>query len=574
MSPETESSSTALTTNIFTNAGYSFSGWNTLANGTGTPYANGATYSFSSSVTLYAQWIALPDVTVTFNANGGTGSMVVETGNVAASLTTNAFARTGYTFAGWSTTANGSLAYANGATYPFTASATLYALWAQDFTVTFNANGGTGSMSGETESSPTALITNAFTNSGFTFSGWNTVANGSGTSYANNATYPFTASVTLYAQWAAIFTVTFNANGGTGSMANEADSSATALALNAFTRTGYNFSGWNTSSNGSGTAYSNGATYPFTASATLYAQWTAAPSYTVTFNSNGQSGSMSPETENSPTALTSNTFTPTFGYVFSGWNTAANGSGVTYANGATYSFSASITLYAQWLAIQASSNWTGYVDTGGTFSAVSGNWVVPTVTCTETAYSSEWVGIDGGALGDDTVEQDGTEADCGGTTGTTPVYNAWYEMYGDDSVNGGDEVKLSTGSYPVAPGNAMSGSVSYGSGTWTLAITDATAGWSYSIPIAAPSPPPSELTAEWIMETPEVCDPSCGLQPLPDFGSTTFTNASVTSNGTVGTISANSFSASATVNGSDVLMIPGQLNDNGTSFVITWDASS
>jgi uncharacterized repeat protein (TIGR02543 family) len=573
MPAETESSSTALTSNGFANAGYSFSGWNTLANGTGTPYANGAAYSFSASITLYAQWTALADVTVTFNANGGTGSMAAETENVATALTSNAFARTGYTFAGWSTTANGSLAYANDATYPFTASVTLYALWAQDFTVTFNANGGSGSMSGETESSSTALTPNAFTNSGYTFSGWNTAANGSGTSYANDATYPFTASVTLYAQWAAIFTVTFNANGGTGSMVNEADSSPTALSLNAFTRTGYNFSGWNTSSNGSGTAYSNGATFAFTSSATLYAQWTVAPSYTVTFNSNGQSGSMSPETENSPTALTSNTFTPTYGYVFSGWNTVANGSGVTYANGATYSFSAPVALYAQWLAIEASNNWTGYVDTGGTFSAVSGNWVVPTVTCTETTYASQWVGIDGWN-GSDTVEQDGTETDCGGTNGTTPEYDAWYEMYGDDSVNGGYEVELPTSSYPVAPGNAMRGSVSYASGTWTLAIADTTAGWSYSIPIATPSPPPAQSSAEWIMETPGICSTSCTLEPLSDFGSTTFTNASVTSNGTVGTISGNPFLASATVNGSDVLMIPGQLNDNGTSFVITWDASS
>jgi uncharacterized repeat protein (TIGR02543 family) len=484
--------------NDFTNAGYSFSGWNTLANGTGTPYTNGATYSFGSSITLYAQWTALADVTVTFNANGGTGSMAAETENVATALTSNTFARSGYTFAGWSTTANVSLAYANGATYPFTASVTLYALWAEDYTVTFNANGGTGSMSAETESSPTALTSNAFTNVGNTFTGWNTAANGSGTPYANDATYAFTASVTLYAQW------------------------------------------------------------------------TAVVNYTATFNANGGTGSMSAESESSPTALTSNTFTPpAFGYVFSGWNTAANGSGVTYANGATYSFSASITLYAQWLAIQASDNWTGYVDTGGTFSAVSGNWVVPAVTCTETAYSSEWVGIDGS--GDSTVEQDGTSADC---DGTTPAYDAWYEMFGDPSVNSGYEVELSPTSYPVAPGNVMTGSVSYASGIWTLAIADATAGWSYSIPIATPSPPPSQSSAEWIMETPGICSTTCTLEPLSDFGSTTFSNASVTSNGTVGTISANSFSASATVNGSDLLMIPGQLNDNGTSFVITWDASS
>jgi len=56
---------------------------------------------------------------------------------------------------------------------------------------------------------------------------------------------------------------------------------------------------------------------------------------------------MSPQTANVPTALTLNTFTRT-GYTFSGWNTAANGTGTAYADGATYSFNADITLYAQW----------------------------------------------------------------------------------------------------------------------------------------------------------------------------------------------------------------------------------
>jgi uncharacterized repeat protein (TIGR02543 family) len=69
-------------------------------------------------------------------------------------------------------------------------------------TVTFNANGGAGSMSPETASSPTALTTNTFTRAGYAFTGWNTAANGSGTAYADGASYPFTASATLYAQWA------------------------------------------------------------------------------------------------------------------------------------------------------------------------------------------------------------------------------------------------------------------------------------------------------------------------------------------------------------------------------------
>ena len=69
------------------------------------------------------------------------------------------------------------------------------------YAVTFSANGGSGTMSAKTESVPTALTRNAFTRSSYTFTGWNTAASGSGTAYADRATYPFNAYITLYAQW-------------------------------------------------------------------------------------------------------------------------------------------------------------------------------------------------------------------------------------------------------------------------------------------------------------------------------------------------------------------------------------
>ena len=74
---------------------------------------------------------------------------------------------------------------------------------APSYTVTFEANGGTGTMAAETDNTPTALTTNTFTRAGYTFSGWNTVALGGGTAYADGASYPFTANATLYAQWTA-----------------------------------------------------------------------------------------------------------------------------------------------------------------------------------------------------------------------------------------------------------------------------------------------------------------------------------------------------------------------------------
>ena len=79
-------------------------------------------------------------------------------------------------------------------------------------------------------------------------------------------------------------TVTFNSNGGTGTMSTQTANVPTALTANTFTRTGYTFSGWNTAAGGGGTAYANGATYSFAADITLYAQWTALANHTVTFN--------------------------------------------------------------------------------------------------------------------------------------------------------------------------------------------------------------------------------------------------------------------------------------------------
>ena len=144
------------------------------------------------------------------------------------------------------------------------------------YQVVFNANGGTGTMANEVASAPTALTSNAFTYAGFVFTGWNTIAGGSGTAYANAATYPFTTSATLYAQWApANPIVTFNANGGSGTMSPQSEPYGTVADLtpNAFTLTGYNFVGWNTAADGTGTAYANQQSFTFVANVTLYAQF-------------------------------------------------------------------------------------------------------------------------------------------------------------------------------------------------------------------------------------------------------------------------------------------------------------
>ncbi len=227
-------------------------------------------------------------------------------------------------------------------------------------TVTFDGNTSDGgSTAVQTTNIAAALTSNGFTKSGYTFNGWNTVAGGGGVSYPNSGTYSFTSDLILYAQWTLIppvvHTVTFVGNGfDGGTTAPQTTSTSTALTLNGFTRVGYTFAGWNTVPTGiAGTAYSDGTSYNFAADLTLYAQWIVIPPalHTVTFLGNGfDAGATAPETNSVAAVLTSNGFTRT-GYTFAGWNTAINGSGATYADGATYGFTSDLSLFAHWVAI-------------------------------------------------------------------------------------------------------------------------------------------------------------------------------------------------------------------------------
>jgi uncharacterized repeat protein (TIGR02543 family) len=594
MTAQSENSMTALSANSFAYAGYIFSGWNTQANGSGTSYGDGSSYSFSAALALYAQWTAVSVVantyTVSFNANGGAGSMSPESSNTGASLSANAFGRSGYTFSGWNTQANGSgTGYADRASYGFGANVTLYAQWAVDvFTVTFNANGGTGSMAGESSSSTRALSVDTFSDSGFTFSGWNTQANGGGTAYAGGANYGFGANVTLYAQWSAnFFAVTFNANGGSGSMTNQSENTTTALIANSFTHSGFTFSGWNTQANGGGTAYAGGANYGFGANVTLYAQWAAASVPVVTLSptsqvvGNGNTATFSASASGNPAPSVQWEVSSNGGSSWSVINGATSASysltSTPFVNGYEYeavftnSDGTATSAVAQLTVPTVSNNWAGYVDTGGTFSAVSAKWVVPTVTCsgTGTLLAVQWVGIDG--AGSSTVEQDGTMTSC---DGSTPGYSAWYEMYGDASVNNGYMVGLSTSQYHVSPGNSMTASVLLTGDQWTLKIVDTTAGWTFSTVITSSAP--AAVSAEVITENPGVCTGSCSEGSLADFGLVTYTNISVTSSTTgTGSITSSTVMAVECNDSSNVTMMsPGILSGGGTSFTDTWIASS
>src|SRR5690554_2598158 len=148
--------------------------------------------------------------------------------------------------------------------------------------VTYDGNGNTGGSVPKDTNNPytsgdTVTVlgnTGTLSNSCHTFNGWNTAADGSGTSYTSGNTFTITTSTTLYAQWIPTGnTVTFNSNGGTGSMTPQLDCAPANLNNNPFIYAGYSFNSWNTAADGSGTSYADGATYNFSADITLYAQW-------------------------------------------------------------------------------------------------------------------------------------------------------------------------------------------------------------------------------------------------------------------------------------------------------------
>jgi len=192
-----------------------FVGWNESASGGGTTYSVGASITVTRNMVFYAQWLdgSTPQYTVTFNANGATNGSAPASQTVYRGISITVpgqgtLAYNGKTFEGWNTQSNGGgTNYAVGATFTVTGNVTLYAKWHSvvQYTVTYNANGASGAVPSAQTVDPGTEITlpgvGSMSNIGKTFDGWNTQANGNGTSYAEGAAYTVNANATFYAKW-------------------------------------------------------------------------------------------------------------------------------------------------------------------------------------------------------------------------------------------------------------------------------------------------------------------------------------------------------------------------------------
>lgn len=347
-----------------------FTGWNTIADGTGEHFAPADDIYVTEDTVLYAQYKA-KEYKVAYDGNGATSGTAPadETlylkGDTAAILD-NTFLNPGYYFAGWNTEANGTgTSFKPGDTYTFgSEDLTLYAQWTlSDYTITYDGNGHTEGIAPvdgtmyhmEDEAN---VLTGTMTKLGFTFDHWNTKKDNTGDSYLPGDLLPIgTENVVLYAQWTPVqYKVSFNSNGSTaGTLPADQEhvmGDEVVLPQNTLLRAGYRFTGWNTKADGKGIAYEPGDKFILGAeNLVLYAQWEE-ENYTVTYDVGGAKGTAPVDSKTyvlgeSVTVL-GHTLTKD-GYQFAGWNTEKDGSGKLYQTGNTFAITeGNLVLYAQW----------------------------------------------------------------------------------------------------------------------------------------------------------------------------------------------------------------------------------
>ena len=362
--------------NGFTRDGYTFTGWkradNQQAYGDG-QWVNNLTTQPDGIVTMVAQWSA-NEAHIRYNPNppagkttGGQGTPNWDghTGDTPA-IGGNGWTIDGYTFAGWTTSPDGSGArYAPGARWTANGTLTLYAQWTPgQASLTYDGNGATGGktdpQNGVTDQKVN-VRDNGFTRDGYTFVTWNTQADCKGNAVKPNSEWTLRGSSTLYACWAGnAQTLTYHGNGATGgNTAAQSGKTGDELTTNAngFTRDGYTFVRWDTAKDGSGTAYGEGkngvSQYVMKpAGNDLYAIWKANPATIQYRNDWPNTTGSTPDTTGvtgQDVTIARNGFTRP-GYTFTGWARDRRTNPSLQPGGRYTLTPGTTTLWAQWKA--------------------------------------------------------------------------------------------------------------------------------------------------------------------------------------------------------------------------------
>jgi len=376
-------------------------------------------------------------------------------GSVTAQGNTSALSRAPASFpplyrATWSTNFNGTSA-SSGTSYIYN-SGHRYVQIRPAYSITYNGNQSNGGTVPTDSLSPyahnstvTVLGAGTMTRTGYTFNGWNTIANGSGTNRSVNSTFTITANATLFAQWTAnTYTVTLNHQGGSGGVASLTatyDSSTLTGSWTAPTApsTNYTFDGYWTTAAGSagsrvintnGTLVANVAGYTdasgrwiSASNQTLHARW----NQSVTLNHQTGTG-VSPVTMTRNASTIGGWTAPTrANYTFDGyWTDAVGGTQIINASGAlvanvtnftgaggiwTRSTTTALTLHAQWTQT-VTLNHQGGTSTFNSFAVRSNStsapgWVAPTAPSSNYVFDGYWTAAAGSA-GDRVINPNGT----------------------------------------------------------------------------------------------------------------------------------------------------------------------
>ena len=338
---------------------FSFSGWNTAADGSGTTYlATGAvTVSPTANLVLHPKWTALK-FTVTYFGNNNTGgtaptdSTEYLNGASVSVSGVGTLVRTGYNFVGWTTdSANTSTVFAAASSITINlASIQLYAKWQViPYTVIYNSQSGSSVTNGSYTIGGTLTLPSDPNRAGYTFNGWFLNSTG-GTALVSPYSPPSTGTLTLFAQWTPIqYTVAYNGNlsgGGTAPVNSATYITGSLIPIvgntGGLTKAGYTFSDWTLNSQGTGTTYAAASNYTVvTSNVTFYARWIATP-YSVTYNATSSTGGSAPTDtstytigQNVPVLGNLGSLVRT-GYTFSGWTDNSGGTGTVYSSGNNY----------------------------------------------------------------------------------------------------------------------------------------------------------------------------------------------------------------------------------------------
>ena len=379
----------------FDREGYTLVGFNTKKNGKGTTYYRREQVTMpAKNLTLYAQW-RQNKVKAVFNPNYSgkdvlTGkkaakvAVKIPAGSLSDAGASYVRGRRGWRLIGWNTKKDGTGAsYRNGVPLALSKSTNLYAQWQKLTAIAYNPNyKGKGVETEKSYYRPgcDSSIYYPPHRDGYTFVGWNTKKNGKGKSYKKYDTIAVTKkNLTLYAQWrknTATLKLVDNYKGG----GTKTSKVAPGIALgesdgyyyNNPYRDGYTLVGWNTKKNGKGATYNRSGLdglKPTKKGITLYGVWAKAP--TVTYKANN--GTSTKSSSSSFSAYLNTHYFTKKGKAMAGWNTKANGKGVSFAIGdAVYNIPSSKTFYAQWKKPTAKITYKWVTDAGTTKTKTAG----------------------------------------------------------------------------------------------------------------------------------------------------------------------------------------------------------